>query len=62
MKHGQLALIDEIQKIHEELRLIMTAVQAKTLFELQKKPLIISGDTYHWASQRGFDVSIFSRR
>lgn len=60
--HGQEGLIEEIKAIQTDLRFIMTALQANTVLALREVPLVISGETYHWASQRGFDVSKLSQR
>ncbi|MFC0470306.1 type 2 isopentenyl-diphosphate Delta-isomerase [Halalkalibacter kiskunsagensis] len=59
---GQEALIDEVLQLEEDFRYILTALQALNLQDLRQKPLVICGDTYHWATQRGFDVSSISRR
>ncbi|WP_144448948.1 type 2 isopentenyl-diphosphate Delta-isomerase [Halalkalibacter nanhaiisediminis] len=60
--HGQEGLIEEIKAIQTDLRYIMTALQSNTVLALREVPLVISGETYHWASQRGFDVSKLSQR
>jgi isopentenyl-diphosphate Delta-isomerase len=62
VKEGIEALQTEIETLHEELKLIMTAVGAKTISELKHAPLVISGDTYHWLNQRGIDTKKFAQR
>ncbi|MFL6555729.1 MAG: type 2 isopentenyl-diphosphate Delta-isomerase, partial [Bacillus sp. (in: firmicutes)] len=42
--------------------MIMTALGAKTISDLKKAPLIISGETYHWLNQRGIDTKPFAQR
>ncbi len=41
--------------------MIMTALGAKTITDLQQAPLIISGYTYHWLSERGIDTKKYSQ-
>lgn len=55
-------LKDEILNLHKELSIIMAALGAKRIADLKKAPLMISGDTYHWLTQRGIDATHFSRR
>ncbi|WP_332693489.1 type 2 isopentenyl-diphosphate Delta-isomerase [Halalkalibacter lacteus] len=62
LEKGQEALLNEVKQLEEDLRYILTALQAINPLELRKKSIIISGDTYHWATQRGFRVSTLSRR
>ena len=62
VEQGLESLMKEIQVVHKELTLILTALGAKTISELKKVPLIISGETYHWLNQRGIDTKQFSQR
>lgn len=62
MEHGMEKLLQEIELIHEDMRFMMTALGAKSISELQQTPLVISGSTYHWLTQRGIDTTIFSLR
>ncbi|WP_282155662.1 type 2 isopentenyl-diphosphate Delta-isomerase [Cytobacillus gottheilii] len=55
-------LIDEIGLLHQELKMIMTALGAKTLKQLQQAPLLLSGDVHHWLKQRGVNTEIYSQR
>ena len=48
--------------IHEELSIIMTALGAKTIEELQQVPLIIDGKTHHWLQERNIDTKQYSLR
>ncbi|MRX71017.1 type 2 isopentenyl-diphosphate Delta-isomerase [Bacillus lacus] len=59
---GYEALIEEISSLKENLAYIMTALGAASIAELQKKQLVISGETHHWLSQRGVSTEEFSRR
>lgn len=45
-------LIDEINLVHNDLKIIMTALGVKDCTELQKVKKVITGDTYHWLTQR----------
>ncbi|MDQ0219003.1 type 2 isopentenyl-diphosphate Delta-isomerase [Peribacillus cavernae] len=58
---GMTALIHEIEDLHQELRIIMTALGAKNIKELQDSSLVISGKTYHWLTQRGIDCSRYAK-
>jgi isopentenyl-diphosphate Delta-isomerase len=58
--HGPEKLIEEINKMKQELMIIMTALGTKTVKELQHAPLIISGSTWHWLTQRGIDTRKYS--
>lgn len=59
---GMEALKDEIDTLHKEMTIIMTALGAKTISDLKKVPLIITGETYHWLNQRGIDTKGYSQR
>ncbi|WP_066060939.1 type 2 isopentenyl-diphosphate Delta-isomerase [Neobacillus soli] len=62
IEKGIEALQKDIETLHLELTMIMTALGAKTISELRRAPLIISGDTYHWLNQRGIDSKKYSQR
>ena len=54
LEHGGVeALIEEIQTIHEDVRMIMTALGVRDFTGIRELPKVISGDTYHWLQQRG---------
>ncbi|CAM4107313.1 isopentenyl pyrophosphate isomerase [Bacillus manliponensis] len=55
-------LAEEVHIIHTDLQFIMTALGVKSIAELQRVPLIIAGDTYHWLTQRGIDTTKYSQR
>jgi isopentenyl-diphosphate delta-isomerase len=50
------ALIKEVQFIHEDLQLIMTALGKPNLQELKTCPIVIKGTTHHWLTERGIDT------
>ncbi|GEN33718.1 MULTISPECIES: type 2 isopentenyl-diphosphate Delta-isomerase [Aneurinibacillus] len=54
--------IEYVNNLHEELSVIMTALGAPTIAALQRVPLVITGDTYHWAEQRGINCKVFAQR
>lgn len=56
------ALIEEVNELKTEIRILMTALGAKTIPEVQKVPLIISGETHHWLNERGMDTRKFCNR
>jgi len=62
MNDGVDKLIEEIELLHTDLQFIMTALGARTISELQRVPLIVKGDTYHWLAQRGIDTTCYSQR
>jgi isopentenyl-diphosphate delta-isomerase len=62
LEHGIEVLIKEIETIHKEITILMTALGAKTITDLKKASLIISGDSDHWLKQRGIDTTKYSRR
>jgi isopentenyl-diphosphate Delta-isomerase len=62
IKGGMEDLLKEVNLIHEELSIIMTALGAKTIEELQQVPLIISGKTHHWLQERNIDTKQYSLR
>ncbi|WP_197969994.1 type 2 isopentenyl-diphosphate Delta-isomerase [Mesobacillus harenae] len=55
-------LIKEINFIKEEVAFIMTALGAKQISDLHNAPLVISGKTHHWLTQRGIDTAAYSQR
>jgi isopentenyl-diphosphate Delta-isomerase len=59
---GPESLVEEINKMKQELAMIMTALGAKTVKELQRAPIIISGPTWHWLTERGIDTKKYSLR
>ncbi len=56
------AVKNTIQTIHRELKTAMFLTGSRTMADLQKTPLVIVGNTYHWLTQRGFDTARYARR
>ncbi|MGM0899918.1 MAG: type 2 isopentenyl-diphosphate Delta-isomerase [Bacillota bacterium] len=59
---GPEKLVEEINMMKQELTMIMTALGTNTVKELHDTPLIISGETWHWLTQRGIDTKKYSIR
>lgn len=62
MKEGIEALIEELHIIHGEIAMMMTALGASNMLELQQVPIIISGKTHHWLNERSIDTRLYSQR
>jgi isopentenyl-diphosphate delta-isomerase len=62
IEKGVEALIEEIERLHNDLTLIMTALGTPTVADLQNAPLVITGKTHHWLRERGIDTTHYSRR
>nr|WP_026326453.1 type 2 isopentenyl-diphosphate Delta-isomerase [Paenibacillus ginsengihumi] len=59
---GTAALIDKIREIHDEMRLVMTALGASSVSALQRTPLVVSGESAQWCEARGIPISAFAQR
>ncbi len=62
VEKGLESLLEEIETLHMELSMILTALGARSISDLKKVPLIVSGETYHWLQQRGIDTRQYSQR
>jgi isopentenyl-diphosphate delta-isomerase len=62
VEDGIEALLEEIKTVHNELSVIMTALGAKSISDLKRAPVIISGNTHHWLDQRGINTKRYSQR
>ncbi|RSD26579.1 type 2 isopentenyl-diphosphate Delta-isomerase [Mesobacillus subterraneus] len=62
MEQGTDGLIEEIETVKNEIAILMAALGVHEPEGLQKVPLVVSGDTYHWLNQRGIDPSAFAQR
>lgn len=60
--NGIEGLMTEVDLIHEELSIIMTALGARTISELQQVPLVLHGQTHHWLQERNIDTKQYSQR
>lgn len=62
LDEGEERLLAEIEAWKEALRVICLLVGAKSIGELVRKPLIITGDTRQWLDARGIGTLHFARR
>ncbi|KUP07790.1 isopentenyl pyrophosphate isomerase [Bacillus coahuilensis m2-6] len=62
MDDGQTALLEEISCMLDELKMMMCALGANQVQELQQVPIVISGSTYHWLKVRGLSPEQYSTR
>lgn len=61
-KDGLDKTIQNLDRLMIELKTIMTALGARSVDDLQKVPLVIKGETYHWLSERSIDTKQFAGR
>lgn len=59
---GEKALIAKTEEIKRELRMAMLMVGAKNISALQRKPLVILGNTAEWLNQRNINIKKYARR
>jgi isopentenyl-diphosphate delta-isomerase len=59
---GTEALLNQVDELHEGLRLLMTALGCRTVADLWKVPVVITGDTAYWCEARGIDTTAYARR
>ncbi|MGJ7919967.1 type 2 isopentenyl-diphosphate Delta-isomerase [Neobacillus sp. LXY-4] len=62
IENGIEPLYEKLNQLHQELSIIMTALGAKTIKELQNVPLILKGETHHWLTERGINTKQYSQR
>ena len=62
VEEGELATIEEIKEINEDLTMLMVSLGANTIQDLQKVPLIISGELHHYLTIRGIDTYTYANR
>ncbi|AEE91487.1 Isopentenyl-diphosphate delta-isomerase [Tepidanaerobacter acetatoxydans Re1] len=56
LKKGPSALEKYILQIEKEIKYVMAMVGTKNFEELQQRPVIIQGKTYHWAKYREINI------
>ena len=59
---GVEALISRIHTLHEDIAFMMTALGCHSIVQLRNVPILFSGFTHHWLTERGIDTSAFSMR
>ncbi|MGB2993153.1 MAG: type 2 isopentenyl-diphosphate Delta-isomerase [Paenisporosarcina sp.] len=62
VEEGELATMEEIKEINEDLTMLMVSLGANTIQDLQKVPLIISGELHHHLTIRGIDTYTYANR
>lgn len=55
-------LISYLEKMIEDMQRIMLMLGLRRISDLTLVPMVISGQTYHWAVQRGIEVESYARR
>lgn len=60
MHEGETQLIRDIQALYEDLAMMMTALGAENLAELQKCPAVITGELAQYLSVRGFNPASYA--
>lgn len=56
------AVVDKLKTFIDEFRTAMFLVNAKNLFELREKDVVVSGKTAEWLGLRGFKTEILANR
>lgn len=61
-QHSMEHVLHIVDIYHEQIKMMMCALGAAQIEDLQRVPLVLSGPSYHWLSCRGFDVHSYSKR
>lgn len=59
---GTEALIGYIGTLHDELRLLMTALGIETIAALRDVPVVVTGESAAWCQARGIDIRLYALR
>ncbi|WP_204553313.1 type 2 isopentenyl-diphosphate Delta-isomerase [Bacillus ectoiniformans] len=62
LERGAEELMTEIDDLHTDMKMMMCALGAAKLDELQDVPVIFYGDIYHWLDVRGYQPREYSQR
>lgn len=62
LESGVEEAIDKMKQFHNEIRYMMLALGANSISSLQTVPVVISGRTHHWLTERGIDTKQYSRK
>jgi isopentenyl-diphosphate delta-isomerase len=60
--HSEQEMLAAVLELHEQIILIMTALGARSIAQIQNCPVVISGDSFHWATMRGIDCKALAQR
>ncbi|RLI26619.1 MAG: type 2 isopentenyl-diphosphate Delta-isomerase, partial [Candidatus Hecatellales archaeon] len=55
-------VLRELERVREEFKIAMLLTGSKSPTELQRKPLLITGETGEWLRLRGFNPEAYARR
>lgn len=61
-ERGVAGTVQLVEHLHHELQVIMTALGCRSVKQLNKVPLVISGSTRDWLEARGYSPTIWSNR
>jgi isopentenyl-diphosphate delta-isomerase len=59
---GENAAVERLTVVIEELRNAMFLTGSRSIDELRRAPLVITGVTHQWLTQRGFDPAKYATR
>ena len=62
VKYGRRSLIQKIYDLENDLKIIMMLTGSRSIADLQKAPLVITGYTSDWLEKRGIDPGKYARR
>jgi len=62
IENGEEATVVFIQEIVEDITMLMVALGTNSIEELQKAPMILSGELFHHLQQRGYEPKIYANR
>ncbi|HZG70327.1 MAG TPA: alpha-hydroxy-acid oxidizing protein, partial [Chondromyces sp.] len=62
LDEGLHAVIEEVQTIHGDIKMIMCALGAEKIADLDKVAVVFTGELYQWLQARGLEPDHFSRR
>lgn len=59
---GEAVAVERLTTVIEELKNAMFLTGSRNLEQLRQAPLVITGSTYQWIIQRGFDPTVYASR
>lgn len=62
VEDGEEATVSFLQEITEDMTMLMVALGASSVEELQDVPMILSGDLFHHLIQRGYEPNVYANR
>jgi isopentenyl-diphosphate delta-isomerase len=51
-----------VDSYHDQLKSMMCALGIENIMQTSRVPVVISGESYHWLTQRGIDLSHYAQR